>query len=262
MNQIKQTFIPGNTPARPGYTMVPKYVTIHNTANSSQGAGAASHSKYMTSLNGYSKQVSYHLVVDDKETYQLLPYNEVAWHAGDGGNGTGNRNSIAIEICENPESDLTKATDNAAELTAYLMHLYNIPLQNVVQHNHWSGKDCPHLIRDGKPYTWDEFLNKVNSSYAQNSMDGKPAEDQTNTDQSQNSKYTYRVQIGAFRDRSNAVDLKDLAKEKGYDDAWILFDGLFYRVQLGAFAVKQNADNFASELKLKGFQTYVYRVKA
>lgn len=37
----------------------------------------------------------------------------------------------------------------------YLMDKYNIPLDRVAQHNHWSGKNCPRIIRKEG---WDKFL--------------------------------------------------------------------------------------------------------
>ena len=158
--EIKQALIPKYSKARCGYSLVPKYITIHNTANTKATATAKSHAEYMNS-SGKNKEVSYHYVVDDKEIYQLIPDSEVAWHAGDGGKGTGNRQSVAIEICENEGGDLLAATNLAAELTRYLMEKYNIPLSNVVQHNYRSGKNCPARIRKGQPYTWYEFLERV-----------------------------------------------------------------------------------------------------
>ena len=47
---------------------------------------------------------------------RLIPLNEVARHAGDGGSGTGNRRSISIEICES--GDRAKTLENAIKLTA------------------------------------------------------------------------------------------------------------------------------------------------
>lgn len=41
-----------------------------------------------------------HLVIDETEAIECIPLNEVAWHAGDGANGTGNRKSIGLQICE------------------------------------------------------------------------------------------------------------------------------------------------------------------
>ena len=189
MNIIKK-FIPAGTNARSGYAMTPQYITIHNTANTKAGANAKSHASYMTG-GGSNTVVSYHYVVDDKEVYQLLPDNEVAWHAGDGGNGTGNRKSLAIEICENSDGNILKATDNAVELTAYLMKKYNIPLSKVVQHNNWSGKNCPRQIRAGNPYNWATFLNKVQASY-----NGTTMNDSTTTNVRPLSENACRLYIG------------------------------------------------------------------
>lgn len=81
MVNIKEKFIPKNTNARPGYTMVPEFLTCHNTANTAKGANAESHANYLQN-SGKNNYTSYHFVVDDKEIYQLLPCNEVGWHAG------------------------------------------------------------------------------------------------------------------------------------------------------------------------------------
>ena len=160
MVTIKEMLAPAGSKCRPGYALKPTYITIHNTANTNSGAGAENHGKYLQG-GGKSNTVSWHYAVDDKLIVLCIPENEAAWHAGDGGKGTGNRNSLAIEICENPESDLETATNNAAELTASLMEKYSIPLDRVVQHNHWSDKDCPRRIRRGEPYNWDTFLSRV-----------------------------------------------------------------------------------------------------
>ena len=165
MVTIKTKLIPAGTNARSGYALNPRFLTIHNTANTKNGADAESHAHYLQG-GGKNISTSYHYVVDDKEIYKLLPDNEVAWHAGDGANGPGNRQSLALEICENADGDLLKATNNAVDLVAYLMKLHNIPLSNVVQHNRWSGKNCPNRIRKGEPYDWQTFLNKVQAAYS------------------------------------------------------------------------------------------------
>ena len=85
------------------YQMAADTITVHNTAND---ATAENEVKYMI---GNSNQVSFHVAVDDKEAVQGIPFDRNAWHAGDG-NGRGNRNSIAVEICysNQGENDLTK----------------------------------------------------------------------------------------------------------------------------------------------------------
>lgn len=148
--------------ARPGHELIPKYITIHNTANTTKGADADNHARYLQT-GAKDGTVSYHYCVDDGQIVRIIPDNENAWHAGDGKDGTGNRQSLSIEICENVDGDLKKATDNAVELTAMLAKKYNIPLKNIVQHNYWNKKDCPRRLRKGEPYTWEEFLKKVDT---------------------------------------------------------------------------------------------------
>lgn len=200
--------LPGSA-ARPGNTMTPRYITIHNTANTNKGAGALGHARYLRGA-GAGKQVSYHYAVDDGCIARILPDTENAWHAGDGGQGTGNRQSLAIEICENPESSLAAATDNAAELTAHLMRDWNIPLENVVQHNRWSGKNCPRRLRAGEPYDWTTFLLKVSGFYA-GLQPQKPGESSAPAGS------LYAVQTGAFRSRGSADAYAASLRAKGVD---------------------------------------------
>lgn len=160
MVKIISALIPLGRKNRPGYPNPCNYITIHNAGNFNKGADAKAHAGY---LSNTSDVVSWHYTVDNSIAYQHLPDEETGWHAGDGTGGIGNRRSIGIEICVNPDGDLLKATDNAAELTAYLMKKHGIPLENVKQHNHWSGKNCPSELRAGRPYSWQVFLRKVES---------------------------------------------------------------------------------------------------
>ena len=126
------------------YEMTPKYITIHNTAND---ASAANEINYMISN---ANQTSFHLAVDDKEVIQGVPLNRSTWNAGDGSNGSGNRQSISIEICYSKSGGdrFNKAVENCIELVKQLMAKYNIPVQNVKYHQDWSGKYCPHRLLD------------------------------------------------------------------------------------------------------------------
>lgn len=161
MLKITEQYIPKGNKNRPAHPMTPKYITIHDTGNASKGAGAKNHAIY---AGRGVNEVGYHFVVDDKNIYQLLPLNENAWHAGDGGNGTGNRRSIAIEICENPESNRATAEKNAQQLAAYLMKKYGIPTSNIKQHHDWNGKNCPHIIRARKN-GWNDFIAAIKKEY-------------------------------------------------------------------------------------------------
>lgn len=160
MSKVIQDIIPIGRKNRPAYANPCNFITIHNTGNTSKGANAKSHASYIKGESATNLPASWHYTVDDKEIYQHLPDTETAYHAGDG-SGKGNRQSIGIEICMNSDGDLMKATKNAVELVASLMVKHSIPIENVVQHHNWSGKNCPQMLRDGKPYSWATFLNDV-----------------------------------------------------------------------------------------------------
>lgn len=159
---IIDSIIPVSNPNRPGGVYDKQYITIHETGNTSPTANAASHAKWM--LDGSNGEVGYHYTVDDHEAYHHIPDNERAWHAGDGKDGSGNLHSIGIEMCVNEGSDIEATRHNAAKLTAKLMYDYHIPIANVVQHHHWSGKDCPKIMR-ATSGAWEAFLALVEELY-------------------------------------------------------------------------------------------------
>ena len=136
------------------YTMTPTRIVIHNTAND---ASAAEEIAYM---HNNSNQTSFHFAVDDKEIVQGIELNRNAWHASDG-NGKGNREGIAIEICYSKSGGgrWLKAVENAAELTAKFLKDYGWGIDRVTKHADYKDKHCPHRILD--EYGWDNFLNLV-----------------------------------------------------------------------------------------------------
>lgn len=157
---VMQDLIPAGRKNRPGNSMAPKYITIHDTGNTRAGADAVMHAKYLKTLNeGWP---SWHFTVDDKNIVQHLPLNENGWHAGDN-QGPGNRQSIGIEICENTDGNRAAAEKKAAELCAHLVKtvpsLLSFP-GCMKQHWDWSKKNCPRIIR-GRPGGWEKFLKLV-----------------------------------------------------------------------------------------------------
>ena len=161
--------------ARPGIKMSKCIgVTIHNTDNSGVGAGARAHANLLKN-SWKNKQQSWHFAVDENGAYQSIPTDEIAWHAGDGGSGKGNTQTIAIEICMNSDGDLKKATDNAAQLAAQQLKEKGLSADKLYQHHDWSGKNCPSQIRAGKPYNWSTFKSKVKAYYNGNTSASKPS---------------------------------------------------------------------------------------
>ncbi|MED4905219.1 N-acetylmuramoyl-L-alanine amidase [Parageobacillus thermoglucosidasius] len=66
----------------------------------------------------------------------------------------------------------------------------------------------------------------------------------------------YKVQIGAFRVKTNADHLAAKAKAKGFNVYVIYKDGL-YKVQIGAFANLENAKQLAEKAKAAGFEAII-----
>ena len=67
------------------------------------------------------------------------------------------RAASGIEICVDAGGDFEQAKVNAASLVRLLMERHDIPLDRVVQHNRWNGKDCPKTIR-ATASAWEAFL--------------------------------------------------------------------------------------------------------
>ncbi|GIN71234.1 hypothetical protein J14TS2_17090 [Bacillus sp. J14TS2] len=161
-------------------TMVPKKITIHNTDNQMPAVNEISY------MRGNNNEVSFHVAIDEKEAVQGLPFNRNGWHAGDGGNGYGNRNTVGIEMCRNYDrnrnttnlndplsSQFKKTFDNTVKVVAQLCVDLGIVASksNIKQHKDWSGKHCPSKILNDK--TWDQLVNGIIGEY--NRLKGKPA---------------------------------------------------------------------------------------
>jgi N-acetylmuramoyl-L-alanine amidase CwlA len=145
----------------PTTTMEPIGVTIHNTDWISVASGTTPAEQYTrATVNGNMGTVRVHYYVDNVCAWQCLPLNRSGWHAADG-NGNGNRKTIAIEcIMENStDAKSLQSEDNAAKLTAYLLHRYGWTVEkNLYTHTYWLH------VRDGHTGTVAD-LNTRKHSY-------------------------------------------------------------------------------------------------
>ena len=137
------------------YTMTATRIIVHNTAND---ASAENEALYMARNNN---EASFHVVIDDKEVIRCIPFTRNSWNAGDG-NGVGNRQGIAIEICYSKSGGerFIQAEKNAAEYIAMLLKSYGWGIDKVTKHQDYSGKYCPHRTLD---MGWQRFLDMVKS---------------------------------------------------------------------------------------------------
>lgn len=158
---IRQLLVPSTIASKvtSGKGNARKKVCIHETANTSKGANADAHARLQ--YNGNSRQASWHWTVDDKEAIQSFTHDYRCWHTG---TTKGNNESIGIEICVNSDGNYKKAVQNAAELVAKIMKYEKIPIENVVQHNYYSGKNCPKIMRKGDIVPWYSFIQMIKSN--------------------------------------------------------------------------------------------------
>lgn len=154
----------GQTTMRGGW---PSWITVHETGNTKPGANAEMHARFVGNGGGRDIErggqvggVSFQAVVDEVESIQIMPWNAVAWHASDG-DGDGNFDSIAIETCQ--IGNFAKTVKNLAILIAKLMKEFAIPLDHVVQHNHWAPdkKNCPEFMRRNSNALWNGLIAAV-----------------------------------------------------------------------------------------------------
>ena len=167
-------------------------ITIHNTGGY---APAKNNHTYMGNNNkpsGKNAKASWHFTADDKEIYQAQSTDYEMWHAGD---SKGNKNSIGIEICQSKDpKKQEKIYRNAIALVKELLKYHNLKASDVVQHNYWSGKNCPELLRSNTyGYSWDWFISEIKK-------DDKPVQ--------------YGVDIADFIAEEQAKEFSKTLKEK------------------------------------------------
>ena len=147
---------------RPGTAMTPEYLTIHSTDN--LRSSARNERSWLTNSTN-TRTASFHVVVDEKEAIECIPFNEKAIHAY----WQGNRKSIGLEICES--GDRAKTRENAVLLSAKILRDYNWDISKLKRHYDWPKqngfrKNCPQILilaahQNKAEQTWDWFKSEV-----------------------------------------------------------------------------------------------------
>ena len=157
-----------------------EYVVIHDTAGGlpTHTAESFALNQVQANNNPTNTYISWHFTVGTDGIYQSLPTDEVAYHAGDGSHvygdiwasggyddriGGGNRNGIGIETCINNGTDYNDTLRILAKLVAELLIENKLSVDRIKQHWHFSGKDCPAVIRHCN--RWEEFRDLVKIEY-------------------------------------------------------------------------------------------------
>ena len=143
---------PRKYPMKSPRLLKPKGIIIHNTSND---APAKNEAAYMT---GNNNEVSFHVVVDEKEVYQCVPFSRVAHHAG---NYQANGEYIGLEIARSSSSDeLYFASErNAIEYVAHVCIQYGWnPHKDVRFHREFYNTACPVRIPTSR---YDELRSAI-----------------------------------------------------------------------------------------------------
>ena len=179
----------------PNVKINPTSITVHNTDN--WDSTARNNHKYMSNINrSGERKASWHFTVDDIEIYQAQSTNYKCLHSG---TSSGNNTSIGIEICQfKDKNKQLKAYKNAIELIKILLSYHNFGIDKVVQHNKWSGKNCPSVLRANTyGYGWNWFIEQCK---------GK----------SNNETLKYRIVTGGFKKELATENMEHLKSLTGW----------------------------------------------
>ena len=141
-----------------------KYIVIHETDNTSKGAGARKHAEAQS--KGHLSGMSVHYYCGSDGVFQAAEHTRKCWHVGknyvDKPNvaDASNSNTIGIEICVNSDGDYTKARQNAIELVKHLIKTTGIPTERVIRHYDAKGKYCPRKMMDDAKL-WNDFKTAI-----------------------------------------------------------------------------------------------------
>lgn len=158
MIQEKKQYISRKSRMHSVGTFKPDSYTIHETGNT-----RATAQNERDNLQNNEGTTSFHSVVDHTKVIRCIPFNTGAYHAG---TAAGNQSSLSLEICTSSlASQFDETWSNAVEVVANDLIQLGWTVDRLRQHYHWSGKDCPKLIREWS--LWDRFKKEVKERMAE-----------------------------------------------------------------------------------------------
>ena len=147
-------------PLKAPYAMTPEGIVVHNTA------GTASAREEAAAMIASTAATSFHVVIDEAEAVECIPFARNAWHAGDGAAGYANRHLIGLEIARSMDTATTRFAQAEANAALYIAHVcrqYGWTSAQLHQHNWYSSTACPHRTKTH----WQTFLTQVDECIAE-----------------------------------------------------------------------------------------------
>ena len=211
-----------------------KAIVIHDTGNTSNGANAFNHKRY---LDGATRQGSAHYYVDDTEIIQTVGDSRTAWSVGDtwGYKNNPNRikdlnnyNTISIEMCINEDGNYKQMYYNTVELVKNLMNQLNI--KRVVRHFDISGKSCPFHFKPNNWERWKQFLKDIKQpmkeyiDLSKTESEGVKVGEKVTVKENKTVKVQFErrtVEVPTIlKDDNNYVQIRPLFEQLGYTVEW------------------------------------------
>lgn len=265
--QIIREFLTQSDCYKAGRTIQVKGIMLHSVGCSQPKARA-----FMNNWNKPGANACVHAIIEPGgKIYQLLPWNHRGWHGG----GASNNTHIGVEMTEpstirytggasfvetgdgsNTKAHVLATYKYAVELFAYLCKQYNLnPVADGVIISHSEGHVRGIASNHGDvEHIWKKYGLSMN----QFRMDVKAAMGTSQKPVNTGSTY-YKVQVGAFRSKSNADNYVKKMKSIGFGDAFIktvtISGAPMYRVQIGAFTIEANAKNLLAKVKAQGISS-------
>jgi N-acetylmuramoyl-L-alanine amidase CwlA len=219
-------------------------IVVHYTAN--PHANAEEHQEFFDgSDGGGGRYAGAHIFVDKDEAVEVIPLNEVGYHANDGGTdrlklsalkatapfypeGNANLLTVGIEMCIEEDGTFHPAT---IERTIAVIRVLQDRFEQlrdtknrVVRHFDVTGKICPKPYVDD-PAAWNEFLDAIDKVSIKPAVPTpkpiakpKPASPAKKGDMDTNSIVTYLNSIGAdssFSARAKLAKAHGIGNYKG-----------------------------------------------
>lgn len=105
--------------------------------------------------------------------------------------------------------------------------------------------------KDGYGYVNSKYIDGIKDVVVEKPKEETPTKKET----------YYRVAIGSYGERDNAVDEQKKAISKGYKDTFLVADTVngeqLFRVVVDSFKSRDDADKLVAELKKKGFDPFI-----
>lgn len=153
---LKKLILTMNKCYKAGRTITPKGIMVHSTGANNPWLkryvgpddGQLGVNKNGNHWNNGNVDLCVHGFIGKLEdgtiaTYQTLPWNWRAWHAGSGKNGSANNTHISFEICEDGLTDpvyFNAVYKEAVELCVYLCKMYNLTEKDIICHSEGNKK--------------------------------------------------------------------------------------------------------------------------